>query len=202
MNLKKLVCIFSILATQLGFAQNFKAGVMTGISTSQVSGDNLGGFNKAGLVVGGFVNKKIGDSSAVEMELLYVQKGSQQAQDLAKGKAFYQLKVNYLEVPLLYKLRMRKFTYEIGASIGFLINSKVSDIYGELPVGTIENRSFNKTETSVCAGLNYKIYKQFSANWRFTNSVLPIRNHVGGSYRLNLGQYNTAMYFALRYDFK
>lgn len=183
-------------------AQNFKSGIIVGISTSQVSGDDLGGFHKAGIVAGSFVNTKIGDSSAVEFEILYVQKGSQQAQDVAKGKAFYQIKVNYAEVPVLYKLRIRKFTYEVGASIGFLINSKVSDMYGEYPVGSPERRPFKKTETSIFAGLNYKIYNHFSVNWRFTNSVLPIRNHIAGGYKLNLGQYNTAMYFALRYDFK
>jgi hypothetical protein len=197
----KLLLLYFLLAFVNTEAQNFKAGAFAGISTSQVSGDNLGGFNKAGLLFGTFVNKQIGDSSLLEMEILYVQKGSQQAQDLEKGKAYYQLKVNYVEVPLLYKYKMRKFTYEFGASIGFLINSKVSDILGELPEGAIENRPFKKTETSVCAGLNYKIYKGFSANWRFTNSVLPIRDHVGGSFRLNLGQYNTAMYFILRYSF-
>jgi Outer membrane protein beta-barrel domain len=183
-------------------AQNFKAGVLAGITTSQVSGDNLGGFHKAGMLAGTYVTTKIGDSSAIQMELLFVQKGSQQAQDLEKGKAFYQIRLNYAEVPLLYKLKIKRFTYEIGASIGFLIDSKVSNALGPYPAGSTESRPFKKTEASVCAGLNYRIYNHFSVNWRFTNSFLPIRDHLGGSYKLNKGQYNTAMYFSLRYDFK
>lgn len=202
MNSRKFTFLLLLCLASLANAQNFKSGIIAGISTSQVSGDNLGGFHKAGIVCGSFVTTKIGDSSAVEMEILYVQKGSQQAQDLAKGKAFYQIKLNYAEVPLLYKFRIRKFTYEVGASIGFLIHSKVSDMYGEFPPKNPESRPFKKTETSIFAGINYKIYNHFSVNWRFTNSVLPVRNHVAGSYKLNLGQYNTAMYFALRYDFK
>lgn len=183
-------------------AQNFKAGVLVGITTSQVSGDDLGGFNKAGILAGAFVSSKIGDSSAIQMEFLFAQKGSQQAQDLEKGKAFYQIRLNYAEVPLLYKLKIKRFTYEIGASMGFLIDSKVSNILGPFPEGSLESRPFKKTEASVCAGLNYRIYNHFSVNGRFTNSFLPIRDHVGGSYKLNRGQYNTAIYFSLRYDFK
>jgi len=40
-------------------SQEFNAGISAGISTSQVSGDNLAGFNKAGIILGGFVNRKI-----------------------------------------------------------------------------------------------------------------------------------------------
>ena len=32
-------------------AQNFGGGIILGLSTSQVSGDALGGFNKAGLLL-------------------------------------------------------------------------------------------------------------------------------------------------------
>ena len=39
--------------------QNFQAGTIIGINTSQVSGDNLAGFNKLGARLGAFVNKKI-----------------------------------------------------------------------------------------------------------------------------------------------
>src|SRR5436190_11073592 len=44
---------FILQFLQFSFAQNFKAGAFAGISASQVSGDNLGGFNKAGLYAGG-----------------------------------------------------------------------------------------------------------------------------------------------------
>ena len=34
-------------------AQSFKSGIITGISSSQVSGDGLGGFHKVGFQFGG-----------------------------------------------------------------------------------------------------------------------------------------------------
>ena len=40
-------------------AQNFGGGLILGLSTSQVSGDNLGGFNKGGLLFGGFIDLQL-----------------------------------------------------------------------------------------------------------------------------------------------
>ena len=42
-------------------AQNFGGGVVIGVSTSQVGGDNLAGFYKAGLLIGIFANKNLSE---------------------------------------------------------------------------------------------------------------------------------------------
>lgn len=200
--LYKLVSFFLLIAISSKMeAQNFKLAFLAGATTSQVSGDNLGGFHKVGIMGGAAVNLRVRDSSFVEMEMIYVQKGSQQGEDLAKGKAFYQLKVDYIEVPLLYKLKRKKLMIEMGASLGYLVHSKVSDVLGEFPATSPEARPFKKTETSVCAGVSYKLGGRIWVSWRFSNSLLPIRNHYSGiQYKLNRGQYNTAMYLMLRYE--
>ena len=196
--LYKLVGFLLLIAISTKMeAQNFKLAFLAGATTSQVSGDNLGGFHKVGIMGGAAVNLRVRDSSFVEMEMIYVQKGSQQGEDLAKGKAFYQLKVDYIEVPLLYKLKRKKLMIEMGASLGYLVHSKVRDILGEFPASSPESRSFKKTEVSV----SYKLGGRIWASWRFSNSLLPIRNHYSGiQYKLNRGQYNTAMYLMLRYE--
>ena len=55
-----ITLIFLLGITTFTNAQNFQSGLITGISTSQVSGDALGGFNKIGLQLGGFVNHPLG----------------------------------------------------------------------------------------------------------------------------------------------
>ena len=50
-------------------AQEFNAGILSGLSTTQVSGDNLAGYNKAGLIIGGFVNRDISQSLALQIEM-------------------------------------------------------------------------------------------------------------------------------------
>ena len=53
------------------FGQNFNAGGIIGINTSQVSGDNLSGFNKLGVRIGGFVNREFNAFTA-QIELQYI----------------------------------------------------------------------------------------------------------------------------------
>ena len=50
----------------------FEGGVILGLSTSQVSGDDLAGFNKA-IVFGGFTNRILSRETA-QLEIVYIQK--------------------------------------------------------------------------------------------------------------------------------
>src|SRR5436853_3326713 len=83
-------------------AQNFHAGAFGGISTSQVSGDNLGGFDKAGLYAGSFVNMPAGEKWLLQMEITYIQKGSRPSKsDEEAGFPGVFPTLNYAEVPLI-----------------------------------------------------------------------------------------------------
>ena len=66
-------CLFFLLNIH---AQNFGGGGKLGVSTSQVGGDNLAGFNKAGIIIGIFANKKISTILSFQGEMTYIQKGS------------------------------------------------------------------------------------------------------------------------------
>ena len=72
---KLLICLFTFF-TFFSFSQNFKGGVIAGVSTSQVSGDALGGFHKAGLYLGVFTELPLSPISNIKMEMNYIQKGS------------------------------------------------------------------------------------------------------------------------------
>ena len=75
--LKKFtVLLFCWFLTYNIKGQNFDGGIILGISTSQVRGDDLAGFNKAGILAGAFVNKKISQLLSLQMEMTYIQKGS------------------------------------------------------------------------------------------------------------------------------
>ena len=68
-----LFCGFLTLSNQ---AQSGDGGIILGLSTSQVGGDDLGGFNKAGLLAGMFANQSISPLLSFQMEMTYIQKGS------------------------------------------------------------------------------------------------------------------------------
>ena len=67
--------VFGFLISSIQ-AQNFDGGCLLGVSTSQVGGDNLWGFHKAGLLIGIFANKSISEKLSFQMEMTYIQKGS------------------------------------------------------------------------------------------------------------------------------
>ena len=50
-----IILLFPVLC----LCQDFNAGIIGGFSTSQVSGDELSGFNKIGPKIGFFVNREI-----------------------------------------------------------------------------------------------------------------------------------------------
>lgn len=64
------ILILFLSLTTLTSAQNFQSGLITGISTSQVSGDVLGGFHKIGLQLGGFVNHPLGKTARDNLDCI------------------------------------------------------------------------------------------------------------------------------------
>lgn len=195
-----LVIVFFLSISSNSYSQNFKASLIAGLSSSQVSGDNLAGFDKAGLLFGSAIGLRFSDKFSSQFEIIYVEKGSRKNANPDKNDfTAYKLNLNYIEVPVLIRYHVKpRITLEAGPSLGVLISSKEEDQYGPF----INPRPFNKTETSLAGGVNYKISNKLSANWRISNSILPIRPHASGEvHGLNRGQYNTAMYFTLRYGF-
>ena len=181
-------------------AQNFKGGVFLGISASQVSGDNLGGFNKAGLYGGGFVRRALGEKTFAQMELSYIGKGSRPTSGQAEALPDNPYPtLNYVEVPVLLILKVKNnISVEAGAAFGVLVYSREEDFYSEVPI----TRPYKETEFSFLIGLDYAVSEKISLNSSWDNSFLPIRAHASGAtYGLNQGQYNTEITFSLRYHF-
>ena len=57
--LKLFLTLFISLTFFQVNGQGFKAGLIVGLSATQLSGDNLGGFDKAGLIAGGMVKTEL-----------------------------------------------------------------------------------------------------------------------------------------------
>ena len=62
-----LFCGFLTLSIQ---AQNFGGGLIAGVSTSQVAGDMLGGFNKIGLLAGVYTNLKVKENLSFKFDVM------------------------------------------------------------------------------------------------------------------------------------
>lgn len=194
-----LIPIFMFLGFALS-AQDFHGGILGGLSASEISGDRLEGPNKAGLYLGGFVNRYFTHRSSIQMELDFIQKGSRENPDSSNNNRSYLLRLNYIEMPVHYKYDFHeKGTLEAGLSLGVLIHDyELADGY-EWVSGAEE--PFDKIDLSFNIGLYYTIIKNLRINVRYSNSLLPVRPHSGGAtWRANKGQYNEVLSFVLFYE--
>ena len=170
-------------------AQNFIGGITTGATFSQVDGDKMAGYNKAGLIAGGFVNRQLGEKVSTQLEMIYIGKGSKRGANPNKGIFdFRRIGLHYVEVPVLFQYWYAKFKLNLegGISYGVLISSREEDEYGE----TILVGPFNNNELGFKAGASYSLSENVAVVLRFAYSILPIASQIeiihgkryGGSY--------------------
>ena len=199
-----LILFFPLLL----FSQKFESGIIAGLSTTQVSGDNYSGFNKFGPRVGLFINRKL-DRINIQLELQYLTKGSKQNSNNSTQNQStnnnslslndsYNFNLNYVGIPLLFSLKIHeKIKLELGNAINILIKQKE-----EVDFYEIISRRVNRIESAILIGIIYELNKNYQINIRGSNSIFPIRKHSSGEvYGLNRGQYNTGLSFNLLYKF-
>ena len=131
------------------------------------------------------------------MEMTYIQKGSNNPK--MNENSISDISLSYVEIPLLLKYQhSNTIAIESGIETAFLISSSDNDIYGM--ISATNTREFNTTDVGVFIGLDYSISPRLILNSRISNSIIPIRAHESGAtYKLNKGQYNSVLSFALHY---
>jgi hypothetical protein len=133
----------------------------------------------------------------IQIEMTFIQKGSVN-QKREKFPDIANINLNYLEVPLIIKLKQSSILQiDLGIQIAALINGYYSDLYGEL-----ENQiKFNKLDLGALIGISYYLNPKIILNTRLSNSIIPIAEHQSGqSYYFNKGKYNTGINFSLQYQ--
>ena len=188
-------------------AQNFGGGIILGLSTSQVGGDNLGGFNKAGVLVGAFVNKTISPLLSFQMEMTYIQKGSNNPNMNKPEHPNYLLEdisSSYIEVPLLLQyLQSEVLKIEGGLQGAYLVEGYYNNLSGRMSIVNVE--PFIKYDIGLLIGVDYKFSEKLSLNTRISNSILPIGaedyNNTSTYNANRKGKYNAVLSFAIHYNF-
>lgn len=182
------------------FPQRFNGGAMAGMAASQVAGDRLSGFDKAGPIAGFFVNMEPSKRSTVQMELYYIQKGSRKNADAVEGDyESYLLRLNYVELPLLYRFNIGWFALEAGPSVAFLMSG-----YEETNGEDVKADDFATATFQLNFGVVFTIAQNWKINIRTNNSFTNLRNqtYTGHVPRLwTHGQFNDVLQLTLAYQF-
>ena len=200
------IIIFFICIASTTTAQSFNAGIQGGLTGTQVTGDQLSGFNKAGLFAGLFVNHEAGRLGDLQMEFNFIQKGSRKNAQPDKGiYDSYLMRLNYLAVPVFYRFNIKSpLTIETGLEFAYLISAKEFDEQGQVyPDPSVPY--FRSFDLSGFAGLGVAINDRWRFVFRYSYSIIPIRPRPsGGNYYYaywNAGQYNSVLLTTFQYQF-
>lgn len=174
------------------------------MSTSQVDGDGLGGYNMSGLNLGFFTQAKIGDKSDLRLELAFLQKGSKEGLNDSTGyNTGYRLKLNYIEVPLVYIYKWKDLAFEAGLGADILVSKDESDLGGPR-----DDINYKRLSMMLLFGITYNFSENWGISLRTNNSVTPISDRVAAGQKPSIvalggyGMRNDVLTFALVYKFK
>ena len=182
-------------------AQQFEGGITGGIAGSQVNGDDLGGYNKAGLTFGPYVKLSISPKSSLQMQLEYFQKGSRANPDSTNNFESYLLRLNYLQIPVYYQYKYNDFFgFHAGLSYGVLVyDYEERNGYEVLT----PQYPFENDDLSVHAGIHWYTTEQLTVKLEVAHSLLYIREQTEGTlWIFNQGQYNHYLLLAVQYQIK
>ena len=201
------VFLFTALATTFSSvkvkAQGFQGGVIAGVSASQLIGTEIWGFTQPGVIVGASAKLPLKTNRAIRMEMVFIQKGSRKVwkNDL-EGTQVFSLKLNYIQVPVVTVWNINeRLAVDAGLSFGVFLSEKLRDENGYTNANPNPN-DFKPFEFAGLIGLDYDLGRKWHLNFRYSNSILHVRDHrFGQKDRWNRGQYNSILEFTLRYIF-
>ncbi len=184
--------------------RHFRAVFSAGVVGSQVDGDTYGGYNKAGLMAGVFVNRPISEKIELELGLSYIQKGARKNANPAKGDYnSYLLRLNYVEIPVIVKYTYKKFKPEIGIAYARLFKYSEQNS----AVGYYNNNNLLNRDISYYWGCGFVLSENLLAKFQYGYSMVPIRPYNAQGVYLgtfwtrifNKGLYNHLIALSLNY---
>lgn len=178
--------------------RQFNPYLSAGLTSSQISGDQLRGFDQLGVNLGLGIELELNSQWRPRMEIQFDQRGSRKNARPDEGDLeSYLLRLNYVQVPLSIGYLNGKTGFELGIAPAYLLS-----LNEENEFGSVEGlgREFKSYDLSGLAGIRYRFHESWELSTRFAQSFIPVRDHGGGAtFRLNQGQYNSSVQFSLRF---
>lgn len=188
-------------------AQRIMGAVAAGVNATQVDGDEVYGYHKFGLNLGAAAIVPVVGNWSVSLETVYNEKGSHQrarVNDSLDGS--YDLKLNYVEVPVIVQYTDKDFiSFGLGGSWGRLV--KLSEVKNGYPVNTTTLNSgiYKSNDIDLLVDIKMRIIDRLRFNVRYAYSLSPIATREvidSKTGRPNIrDQYNGMFTFRLFYVF-
>jgi hypothetical protein len=155
--MKKVLFVAMLFTSTAAFSQGFQFGVKGGVNISNYTGGNFESDGLIGFHVGGLFNFMVGKAFSIQPEVLF---SSQGAKYNNAGNTS-NLKVSYVNVPVMAKLKFGKVYLEAGPQVGFRAGQDANN--GNQ---TINNFAKN-LDLSLGAGIGYHTPSGFGVGARY-----------------------------------
>ncbi|MCB9014644.1 MAG: PorT family protein [Lentimicrobiaceae bacterium] len=176
---KKLILLvlpFFVLSVHHTYAQRIMGAVIAGVNATQVDGDEVFGYHKFGLNAGAAAIIPFNNKWSVSIENIYSQKGAHQRSvylDSLDGS--YDLKLNYLDVPVLVQFTDKDIvTFGAGMSWGRLVGIAEQRNGYDLNETTLESGIYRSSDLNLLIDVKFRLIDRLRFNVRYAYSVRPI----------------------------
>ena len=149
------------------------AGIEVGLNMSRVSPDASGqsGSRGPGLLVGGWVGLQPWKAVGIQIEALYTQKRSHLSSQT-------DLKLDYIEVPILAKLKLIKAIYMLeGIALSFPVNAKVDSTTAGASKDIKD--SVTNPDLSMVIGGGVPVTPKVAVEFRYTGGFKVVETSTG-----------------------
>ncbi|WP_298826297.1 porin family protein [uncultured Capnocytophaga sp.] len=175
---------FLIIIAVCGFsqvrAQNF--GVKAGYNYSTFSGETSSISTIEGLsgfYIGGLVELPISNMLSIQPELIFSRQGvdlRQGLKNLSIRTDTSEIRLDYLNIPVMAKVNLGPIFLEGGVQFGFLVNKPKVDSYiaNVYLRNLLDKDSYNSFDFGVGAGLGVKLNQRFFVEARYTHSLTNV----------------------------
>lgn len=159
-------------------AQTFEGGLVVGFNMTQLDGDDLAGWNRIGMNVGGRVAITPYEKWKFNLDLLFSQKGSGAAP--GQFSSYDKVRLNYVEIPIqvnymdwLDEDGFYRLHFLAGLSYSQMVDFKVIRQDG---TDTTELEDFKKWNANFQLGATYFIKENIGINCQYALGLLSVNN--------------------------
>lgn len=214
--MRKIILTFIVLAgMNLTNAQDQNKAKSSDVKFGLKAGLNVTNMNVSGdfapdtkalpnFHIGAFVEIGINEKWAFQPELIYSMQGSKFDMLYVEGTDVYNtentFKLNYLNIPLMFKYNENKLFFEAGPQIGFLTSAKLKTSVEGFGSGNQDVKELFKTiDLGLGFGIGYNFSEQVGANLRYNFGLTNIAETEDGD---NTKIKNSVFALSLAYKFK
>jgi len=188
-----LVCLITAYKTSgqnryfMDEYHKFFGGLIAGGNFATIDNDDFTHYYHVGLNVGGIVYMRLGQRTALSLEILYSQKGNTSSNDLILPSGITGVNItrddvtlNYAEIPVMFHIFDKQHINHISAGLTYsrLVGSSEIFQLDQPYYVDMSKYSFNKSDLQYAVGAQVRVSGGLFLSVRFQFSLLQIRDNV------------------------